>query len=73
MWSLRRRQTRRDELVQRTNDLFARVWWSATSWYGGRRLRGQTRRHLMLWSAIAGGAAVSAALGGSALRKRVGA
>ena len=64
-----RKRSRREELRRRADDLVGRASWSIMRWYG-RQLRSEIPPGVVRWSGIAGGAGVTAALGGSALRWR---
>jgi hypothetical protein len=66
--SFRRQQTRREAMVHRAHDALAPAYWRATRWYG-RQLRTALPPGAVRWSAIAGGAGVTAALGTVALRR----
>jgi hypothetical protein len=67
--SFRRQRTRREALVDRAHDALAPTYWKATRWYC-RQLRASLPPGAVRWSAIAGGAGVSAALGSVLLRRR---
>ena len=64
----RRKRTRRDVVVQRAHDALAPTYWKVTCWYG-RQLRGSLPPGAARWSAIAGGAGVTATLA-TVLRRR---
>jgi hypothetical protein len=66
---LRRRRSRREIVAHRAHDLLAPAYWRATRWYG-RQLRSALPPKAGRWSAIAGGAGVTAALGTAILRRR---
>jgi hypothetical protein len=64
----RRRRSRRELVAGRASDVLGRAYWRATCWYG-RQLRSALPPNAVRWSAIAGGAGVTAALA-SAMRRR---
>jgi len=66
--SFRRRRTRRDAILHRAHNTLAPAYWRVTCWYG-RQLRTAIPPGAVRWSAIAGGAGVSAALGSVLLRR----
>ena len=65
----RRKRTRLEELRRRADDLVGQLSWSTTRWYG-RQLRSEMPDHAVRWTAIAGGAGVTAALANAARRRR---
>jgi hypothetical protein len=65
----RRKRTRREELRRRADDLVGQYSWSATRWYV-RQLRSEIPDGVVRWSAVAGGAGVTAALANAVRRRR---
>ena len=65
----RRKRTRREELRRRADDLVGQCWWSATRWYV-RQLRSEIPDRIIRWSALAGGAGLTAALANAVRRRR---
>ena len=68
MSPFRRQRTRREVVAKRADDLLGRTYWRVTCWYG-RQLRAALRPSAARWSAIAGGAGVTAALGTVVIRR----
>ena len=66
---VRRRRSRREAVAKRVDDLLGRAYWRVTCWYG-RQLRSALPRNAGRWSAIAGGAGVTAAVGAAMRRRR---
>jgi hypothetical protein len=65
----RRKRTRRDELRRRADDLVGQLSWSVMRWYG-RQLRSEIPDGVVRWSAVAGGAGITAALATAVRRRR---
>ena len=66
---IHRGRSRRERAARRANDLLGSVYWRVTCWYG-RQLRSALPPGAVRWSAIAGGAGVTAGLGTALLRRR---
>jgi hypothetical protein len=65
---LRRPRTRREALMRRVDDVVGRVSWTLTRWYG-RQIKGQLPPNTKRWSAIAGGAGITAGVAGLVHRR----
>jgi hypothetical protein len=60
---LRRARTRREALMRRIDDLTGHLSWVLTRWYG-RQIKSQLPPNTWRWSALAGGAGVTAGVAG---------
>ena len=65
----KRTRSRREKLRRRADDVVGRLSWGAMRWYG-RELRSAIPDGVVRWSAVAGGAGITTAAAGTALRRK---